>query len=116
LVPTFKSIGAAIANVISEAIVTVCYIYFIRKFFIPKSNFKYVWQSLATTIIFIPIHLFFRTCNFPIWLLVPFSATTCLISFIAIQYWIFKNYFILDILIPVKKKIPINNKQTGKDQ
>lgn len=115
LVPTFKSIGAAIANVISEAIVTVCYIYFIRQFFTPKSNFNYVWQSLVTTITFIPIHLFFKTCNFPIWLLVPFSATTCLITFIAIQYWIFKNYFILDILIPVKKKIPINNKQTGKD-
>jgi len=115
LVPSLQSMGSAIANVVSEGIVTICYIYFMGQFFSLKSNWSYVWQSLISTIIFIPIHMFFRYWELPIWLLVILSGTTCILAFFAIQWLIFKNYFVLDFIEPVKKWIYVKQERSNSD-
>lgn len=103
LVPTWKSTGAAIANIATEGVVTLGYVYFMRKFFSPDVQWKYGWQSLAGTVPFLPILFVLRNWELPVWIFVPTATLSCGLAFFAVQWWIFKNYFLLDFIQPLKE-------------
>ena len=103
LVPSLKPIGAAIANIATEAVVTLCYVYYMRRFFTPDSPWKFGWHSLVGTLPFFPILLLFRSWELPVILMVPLVIITCALAFFAVQWWVFRNYFLLDFVQPLKE-------------
>lgn len=105
LVPTLKSVGAAIANITTEAVVTLLYIYYMRQFFTAESPWKYGLHALAGSITFVPIILLLRSWQLPVPLLVTLATICCALSFFAVQWWVFKNYFLLDFAQPLKERL-----------
>jgi O-antigen/teichoic acid export membrane protein len=102
LVPSFKSVGAAIANIATEVVVTLLYIYFMRQFFTAESPWKYGLHALIGSFTFIPIILLLRSWQLPVPVLVPLATICCALTFFAVQWWLFKNYFLLDFVQPLK--------------
>ena len=98
LVPYLREKGASIANVITELIVTVLYLYFIRKFFKVNFNLKLIFQSVISAVPFILIIFLFRNSLIgPIYVLV-FSVLACSLFYILIQILLFKNSFVLNFI------------------
>ncbi len=98
LIPNFKQNGASIANLISEAVVTCSYYYFIRKKFVINFGFKYFFRCILSALVFIPIVYgckFIFNNNLYILLSSVFIGA---ISYLAVQYYLFKNEVITEIL------------------
>lgn len=102
LVPHWKSIGAAVANVATECVVTAGYIFYMRRFFIPRLQLVYGWHAVAGCLIFIPIIYGIRTFHFFPILTLLLSGIACSLAFFAIQWWIFRHHFLLNFIQPLK--------------
>jgi O-antigen/teichoic acid export membrane protein len=102
LVPHWKSVGAAVANVATECVVTAGYIYYMRRFFIPRLQWRYAWHALVGCLIFIPIIYWIRAYHFLPLISLLLSAIFCSIAFFAIQWWIFRHHFLLNFMQPLK--------------
>jgi O-antigen/teichoic acid export membrane protein len=102
LVPHWKSVGAAVANVATECVVTAGYIYYMRRFFIPRLQWQYGWHALVGCLIFIPIIYWIRAYHFLPLITLLLSAICCSIAFFAIQWWIFRHHFLLNFMQPLK--------------
>ncbi|MEI8109538.1 MAG: flippase [Chitinophagia bacterium] len=102
LVPHWKSIGAAIANVTTECVVTGGYIYYMRRFFNPSLPWKYVLHSLAACITFFPIIYWIRLFHFFPVVTLLIAALLCSLTFFAIQWWLFRHQFLLNFIKPLQ--------------
>lgn len=100
LVPHWKSIGAAIANVVTECLVTAGYIYYMRRFFKPTLPWKYTLHSLIACLSFLPIIYWIRQFHFFPILTLLIAAIICSLTFFAIQWWIFRHQFLLNFIRP----------------
>ena len=102
LVPHWKSIGAAIANVATECVVTAGYIYYMRRFYKPTLPWKYALHSMVACVTFIPIIYYIRQLHVLPILTLLMAAILCSISFFAIQWWIFRHQFLLNFIKPLQ--------------
>lgn len=100
LVPSLKEVGTAIANVISEIVVTFMYFYFVKRQY--RFHFQWVlfFKAFVCTLPFLPIVLFNRTLEINIILSLFISITTCAAMYFLIQYFLFKDHFILKFIEP----------------
>ncbi|OIR07043.1 putative O-antigen transporter [mine drainage metagenome] len=107
LVPALKDKGAAIANAVSEIIVTILYFYFVQK----HHSFKYKWVLLFKAFVcalpFIPIVLLIRSFETNAIITLMSSIIFCAAIYFTVQYFIFKDHFILKILDPYLIRIGI---------
>ena len=107
LIPHFKEVGSSIANTCSEIVVTLAYFYFIRKHF----SFTYEWsllgKALLSSLLFIPLVLLARQLNMPLVVTIIASVGSCAVCYIALQWFVFRNSFVLDIIGQVKMKLKI---------
>lgn len=94
LVPAFSQIGASIANVVCELLVTGLYFYFIQKEYSFHYNWELLLKAALSSIIFIPVVLFMRHLHFPAILTLLCSVILCSLCYFLIQYVVFKNIFI----------------------
>lgn len=104
LVPHFKAIGSSVANICSEMVVTLLYVYFIRKYFRFKYNWLLALKAIASALIFIPVIHIARGLNIPLIYTVGVSVAVCGVLYLALQLLVFKNVFVYDILAFVKAK------------
>lgn len=104
LVPHFKAIGSSIANVCSELVVTLLYVYFIRKYYRFNYNWWLILKSLTCALAFIPIIYFARQLAMPLIYTVAGCVATCGITYLLLQLLIFRNTFVFEILNFVKAK------------
>ncbi|MBU3745439.1 MAG: hypothetical protein FGM61_13000, partial [Sediminibacterium sp.] len=102
LVPHWKSIGAAIANVATECVVTAGYIYYMRRFFKPTLPWKYALHSITACLTFIPIIYWTRQLHVLPILTLLIAALLCSVTFFAIQWWIFRHQFLLNFIKPLQ--------------
>lgn len=105
LIPHFKEVGSSIANISSELAVTIAYFYFIKHDF----SFTYPWpllgKSLISCIVFFPaVWLAQHLSEVPLVILL-ISLAGCIISYLGIQWFIFRNSFILEIITFIKIKL-----------
>lgn len=104
LIPFFQEIGSSIANICSEIVVTLLYVYFIRKYY----EFYYEWHLLVKAIIcsliFIPVVYAVHHLSLPLVSTLGVSIISCIISYMALQLLVFRNNFVYDILDYVKEK------------
>jgi len=111
LVPQLKQLGAAIANVGSELMVTLFYLYFVKKHYKYKFNLRPVYSALLCSIMFIPIIYLLRMVNLNIYVFIFLSATVCALVYFAAQKLLFKNNLITETIQPfLLNKLPFYNK------
>ncbi|MFM7359158.1 MAG: flippase [Sediminibacterium sp.] len=105
LVPTLKSVGASIANIATEAVVTICYAAFMKQFFSPASQWKYGLHAIAGSLLFIPMIQLLRSLNLSLLVFILMATISCSLLFFSVQWWGFKNYFLLDFVQPLKERL-----------
>ena len=106
LVPSYLQVGAAIANISAECIVTLSYLYFIKKRSIAV-NFKWhlLLQAITSSIIFIPVIYFIRKLTNNIVINISLSVLINVAIYFLIQIFIFKNNFAATLLRLAQNKI-----------
>jgi len=104
LVPTFHEVGASIANICTELIVTLSYFYFIKKHYTFTYNWKFVIQSIAGSLLFFPVIFITREFHLDPLVTLLTSITLCAGLYICTQLFIFKNTFLFTFITPLKKK------------
>jgi O-antigen/teichoic acid export membrane protein len=109
LIPLFKAEGSSIANIISEMIVTILYIYFIRRFFKFSYDWSLLFKALVSCSAFIPVIWFSRTLSYDLIYTISLSILGCSLTYIFLQLIVFKNDFITEMWIFVKMKTGIKN-------
>lgn len=97
LIPHLSLLGAAIANLAVELSITVItgfYAFKVVRFKIKKET---IFQSIFSTVLFLPLVLFCRDI-FPAPIIVLiFSISTCIVLYYCLQRFIFKNSFIQEV-------------------
>jgi len=97
LIPYFKEVGSSIANICSEIVVTLLYFYFIKRDF----SFTYEWSLIAkatlSALIFIPVIWLARELSMSLIFTLIISIVTCGITYIVLQWLLFRNLFVLEI-------------------
>jgi O-antigen/teichoic acid export membrane protein len=109
LIPLFKAEGSSIANIVSEIIVTLLYIYFIKKYFKFSYDWSLFFKALVSCLIFVPVIWFSRSLSYDLIYTIMLSIIGCSLTYILLQLLVFKNNFITEIWIFVKIKAGIKN-------
>ncbi len=105
LVPLFGASGGALANALTELIVTSAYIYFVRRDELFKPNLKVLCQTLLSTIVFVPVC--FISKNFEVGSIVrlAFVVPLCGVLYALFQGVLFKNQTFVGLINKFTKKI-----------
>jgi O-antigen/teichoic acid export membrane protein len=105
LVPYYQEVGASIANVITELIVTTSYILYLKRYYTLKFNYKFLLHSFVSALPFLPLIIIIRSFNLKAIPTLSLSIFTCAIFYIISQLLIFKNTFLFKFITPVINKI-----------
>ena len=98
MIPVYKQNGAAIANVTSEFIVTMAYMFFCYKVIPFKISHKPLLYNLLSTIPCIAVVLFFKTLNLNTYYLLFFSIVSFAALYFVIQVKLFKNSIVNELI------------------
>ncbi|MDB5011234.1 MAG: hypothetical protein JWQ06_2023, partial [Mucilaginibacter sp.] len=104
LVPHFQAVGSSIANIGSEMVVTLLYFYFIRKYFYFTYEWSLLFKAAISALMFIPIIWLARQLSLPLVFTLIISISSCALTYTSMQFFVFKNNFIFDIVDFIKEK------------
>lgn len=105
LIPHFSYIGATIANVLSEMVVMAGLIYYSSKIIKINFDFKLSFQTLAISLLFLPVVMGFRALFEHRDLLVcMFTVLSCGVIYALLQITVVRNKLILGQLEILKQK------------
>lgn len=107
LVPLLKDKGAAIANVVSEILVTASYFYYVQKHFSFSFQWTLLFKALVAALPFLPLALLIRSFELNVILTLLSSIAGSAILYFAIQYLVFRDRYIFKFLGPVFKIVGI---------
>jgi len=107
-IPYWQEKGAAIANLITEIVVSSVYLYFIQKTFSFKYNWHLMLQSLVCCVLFYPIAYLLRQMQFAHLVVLVVSIILSACSYFILQWLLFKDVFLLDTVNVVWNKIKPN--------
>jgi len=94
LIPRMQHLGAAITTTITELSVFLISIYFAKKHFNIKINFRMFINPLLSSFVFIPIIFLVETLSLNIGLKLMFSVALCMLSYYTIQKLVFNDSII----------------------
>jgi O-antigen/teichoic acid export membrane protein len=97
-IPIYKQNGAALANVVSELVVTVTYMYFCLKVISFKISHKPLLYNLLATIPFIAIVLLGHHFKLNTWCLLVFSSALFVTLYFVIQLKLIKTKFVNELI------------------
>lgn len=115
LIPFLQHLGSAIANVCAEAVVTLMYLYFVRKHF----SFTYPWalaiNATVSALVFIPVILLVKEIPLLLVYRLVISVAGCAATYFAMQLFVFKSDFVFAITRFIKLKLSEagNSKASG---
>lgn len=98
LIPLYKQNGAAVANIISELVVTMAYMYFCFKVISFKIAHRPLLFNLLATIPFIGVVLLCRYFNLNTWYLLIISSVAFGVTYVVIQVKLIKNSFVNELI------------------
>jgi O-antigen/teichoic acid export membrane protein len=110
LVPFFDAVGAGIANISAELIVTGLYFYYVRKNFSFDIKWNLLLKALICSMFFLPTVYIIRQYIGSVYLILIFSVILCFIQYFVLQWVIYKDQMLLKITRPIRvknKKLPI---------
>ena len=113
LVPIFKHVGAAIANIVSEIAVTGSYLFFVKRLYNFNFSLKPIFTAICSSLIFIPIVAFARGLHINLYLYLLIAISLCGLCYALIQKFLFRETLLTEILEPyvlnkfstIKKKL-----------
>ncbi|WP_345951604.1 flippase [Mucilaginibacter sp. PAMB04274] len=119
LVPRLEHVGAAIANVVSEMVVTGFFIYFVKKLYTFTFSLRPLITAAASSLVFIPIILFCRAQYHNVYYLILTAVPACALFYILFQKLLFKEQLINEVIQPfvtnkflsVKRSLSAKNPQ-----
>jgi len=97
-IPLWQEKGAALANIITEIVVTAIYLFFIKKYFTFKFNWNLIAKSVVSCVLFYPIVIVVRQMYLDSIVVLIISIIGSAITYFGIQYILFKDSFLLDII------------------
>jgi len=103
LVPVFLEMGEAIVTLITELVVSLTYYYFLRKTICFDFDKKTAWQSVISSVIFIPLVLLIRSFHLTPILTLLTGVLVCIIAYGSMQLFVFKNKMLLSQYQHLKK-------------
>jgi O-antigen/teichoic acid export membrane protein len=95
LVPGFQHDGAAIANIACELIVTISYLYFVKRYFNYTFQWNYLLNAVFCSLCFLPLVIAIRVFSLKPVFTLTVSIVVCAFVYVAFQHFIFKNKFVL---------------------
>jgi O-antigen/teichoic acid export membrane protein len=104
LVPAFSEKGEAVVAVVTEIIVSISYYYFLRKTVLFKLNKKLIVEALISAVFFVPFIMWIQSFHLEAWLTLIESVSVCIVWYIGIQIWVFKNVFLTEQYIHIRNK------------
>jgi O-antigen/teichoic acid export membrane protein len=104
LIPLYRQNGAAVANIVSEVVVTWAYMYFCFKVITFKIDHKPLLLNLLASVPIIAIVLFGRHLNFNAYCLLAVSSALYVLSYFIIQLKVIKNNFVTELTAVVLLK------------
>lgn len=108
LVPLYHETGAAIATIFTELVVSLAYGLFIRKYFAITYEWKFFFQSVISTLPFIPIVWLARYANFSMIVTLIIAIGSCAVVYSIIHTFLFKNDFLHNFVKPILVRIREN--------
>ncbi|MDR3694922.1 flippase [Mucilaginibacter sp.] len=102
LVPKTHEVGAAIANSVTELIVSCVFYYFVKKAFGITFSIKTFFYSILSCLPFIPIIYLLRKSMHSEILLLGVSAISCSFVYFVIKYFFLKDIYTSEIIDKVK--------------
>jgi O-antigen/teichoic acid export membrane protein len=99
MIPVYKQNGAAIANVISELVVTMAYMYFCFKVIPFKISHKPLFFNLLATIPFIIIVLLCKTLKLNAYYFLVLNIISFVALYFIVQLKMLKNSFINELMV-----------------
>ena len=98
LIPFYKQNGAAVANVTSELVVTLAYMYFCYKVIPFKIPHKSLFFNLLATIPFVAVVLIGAMMKMNVYLILIASSVLFIGSYLLIQVRLFKNKIVVELI------------------
>jgi O-antigen/teichoic acid export membrane protein len=105
LIPFLQHLGSAIANVCAEAVVTLMYLYFVKKHFAFTYNWGLVLKATISALVFIPVILFVKEIPLLLVYRLVVSVAGCAAAYFAMQLFVFKSDFVFAITRFIKLKL-----------
>jgi O-antigen/teichoic acid export membrane protein len=91
LIPKYAETGAAIANVVTELIVSASYFYYVKKYFNYRYNWKLLLNAGLASLPFIPMIILIRWGEFNLVFSLIFSVLGCAFLYSILQLFLFRN-------------------------
>jgi O-antigen/teichoic acid export membrane protein len=98
MIPIYKQNGAAVANVISELMVTLAYMYFCLKVIPFKISHKPLVYNLLATIPFIIVVMLCKSLTHNTWYILFFSVISFIVLFFLVQIKLLKNSVVNELI------------------
>ncbi|MHB8206508.1 flippase [Mucilaginibacter sp.] len=105
LVPKLNATGEALANVLTELIVTICYFAFVKRHNLIVIESRIFIQSIISSLFFIPVCIGIRLLNFDILTELIITIIVCGFVYGLVQLKIFKNSMSLQLIESIKQRI-----------
>ncbi|CAD5267984.1 MULTISPECIES: flippase [unclassified Imperialibacter] len=105
LIPAFLEVGASIANVLTEVVVTCSYLYFIQRNFRLSFNWMPSLKSILCASLFVPIIFGLRLLSLSAALTLTLSIGSCVLVYMTLQMLVLKNVLMMDLWQAVMKKL-----------
>jgi O-antigen/teichoic acid export membrane protein len=99
LIPIYLDKGAALSAVITECIVCVAYYYYLRSETSISINKRLLFQTVFSSLLFIPIILLVRLTTDNNIVICILSIFTCVATYAVLQFFVFKNFEVFKSLL-----------------
>jgi O-antigen/teichoic acid export membrane protein len=98
LISLYKQNGAAVANIVSEIVVTAAYMYFCVKFLPFKISHKLLFTSIIGTVPAVALIIILKELKLNVYLMLIVSGISFLSIYLIMQIKIFKNNFLNELV------------------
>ncbi len=105
LVPKYMENGSAIANIITELIVTTSYFYFVKKYFRYTYQWSFLWKAALCSLIFLPVVFGVRMLLLEPIITLSISILFCSLCYFVLQYLVFRDTFVFTAINFVVTKL-----------
>jgi O-antigen/teichoic acid export membrane protein len=100
LVPPFRHVGAALANVLSELVVTGLYMFFVYRLYSFRFSFKPVGTAVLSSLIFIPVVMLVRGLHYNVYYTLALAIPVCALAYVAAQKLLFNEAILAEHIQP----------------
>jgi O-antigen/teichoic acid export membrane protein len=108
LTSKLRDVGAAMANVAAEAVVTALYLCFVKKYFSFKFKWELLFNAILCSLLFVPVISAIRLTTGNAFAIVSIAVPVSTALYLLAQWLLFKNILVKNSLYFIYKKVSFN--------